>query len=149
MRQQKARSDTLSFLAMQLFFLVGCTPNYGARESTRVLAGKYRLVTTNNCSYGPVESDVLILHPGGRLEQHLTLKYGHKFDVEQGHWEFSPPSNVRLERRWDYYFAPKKGPEQGAYSLIVEFTRNDPPVMVVHPDDNCFYEQVPKTNSSQ
>jgi len=120
----------------------GCSPKYGKAEGTRVLAGSYTLNFRNNCTYGPVEYDKLILHSDGRLEQHLKLQDGTLLDSERGHWEFDPPSNVFLEERWDFHFRPiQKQPERGSDGLVVEFFSKEPPIIVIDPDDNCFYEQ--------
>jgi len=138
----RLRPALSSFLAFQLLASAGCSPKYDKANGTRILSGSYRLNSTNNCTYGPVDSDVLVLHPDGRLEQHVRLKDGRKFDSEQGRWEFSPPSNVWLDDRWDFHFEnTRKDPEKGSYSLTVEFFSKEPPVIVVDPDDNCFYER--------
>src|SRR5262245_2373048 len=121
------RTSALGFgiwalVLLQMVAAVGCSLKYGKEDGTRLLAGSYRLITTNSCTYGPVDSDRLTLFTNGRLEQHVVLRDGRRFDSEQGRWEFFPPSNVFLEDRWDYHFeANQKEPEKGFYSLVVEF----------------------------
>ena len=149
-KQFRGCQNVAAAAAMTLFacLTMGCSPKYGKAEGTRVLAGSYTLNFRNNCAYGPVEYDKLILHSDGRLEQHLKLRDGTPLDSERGHWEFYPPSNVFLEEHWDFHFdADQKQPKRGNYSLIVEFISKEPPIIVVDPDDNCFYEKSGKPDA--
>ena len=122
--------------------LVGCSRNPSQAEAVRELSGHWVLHTERDCTYGPVKSDELRLYPDGRLGQHLTLRDGGKYDSENEHWSFTPPSSVGLESRWDFHFsADAKAPSKESESLIVEF--GSEPVIVIDPDSNCFYSKVP------
>jgi len=119
--------------------LLGCNRPVNEVEAKRQLTGRWLLNTERNCTYGPVESDELLLHQDGRLEQHLKLKDGRVFNSTDGHWSFMPSTNVGLESRWDFR-TDVKSPVKGSESLIVEFGKQ--PVIVIDPDSNCFYMKV-------
>lgn len=119
--------------------MLGCGRPPTVVEAKRELTGRWTLNTKHNCTYGPVESDELLLHEDGRLEQHLKLKDGRVFDSTDGRWSFIPRTNVGLESRWDFR-ADVKQPVKGSESLIVEFGKD--PVIVIDPDSNCFYMKV-------
>ena len=119
--------------------MLGCSRPPTVAEAKRELTGRWILNTKHNCTYGPVESDELLLHEDGRLEQHLKLKDGRVFDSTDGRWSFIPRTNVGLESRWDFR-ADVKQPVKGSESLIVEFGKD--PVIVIDPDSNCFYMKV-------
>jgi hypothetical protein len=116
--------------------LLGCNHPPSEAEAKRQLHGRWLLNTEHNCTYGPVESDELLLHEDGRLEQHLKLKDGRVFNSTDGRWSFIPQTNVGLESRWDFR-SDAKEPIKESESLIVEFGKE--PVIVIDPDSNCFY----------
>jgi hypothetical protein len=105
-------------------------------EAKRELRGRWLLHAERDCTYGPVESDELLLHEDGRLEQHLKLKDGRLFNSTDGHWSFIPTTNVGLESRWDFR-SDVKDPIKRSESLVVEFGKE--PAIVIDPDSNCFY----------
>ena len=127
----------IALLCISVVF--GCNRPPSEPEAKRELTGRWLLNTKHNCTYGPVESDELLLHEDGRLEQHLKLKDGRAFDSTDGHWSFIPKTNVGLESRWDFR-ADVKEPVKGSESLIVEFGKET--VIVIDPDSNCFYMKV-------
>lgn len=89
-------------------------------EARRELAGRWMLDVNHDCEYGPIESDEIVLHEDGRMEQHLKLKDGRVFNSNNEHWSFLPKSNVGLESRWN--FSPRTaGPVKESESLVVEF----------------------------
>jgi len=120
-------------------FVLGCNHPSNEAEATKQLSGRWLLNTQRDCSYGPVESDELLLLPDGRLEQHLKLKDGRTFQSTSERWFYSPKTNVDLESRWTYP-ADAKTPTKESESLIVEFGKS--PVIVIDPDSNCFYMKV-------
>src|SRR5215470_5377507 len=69
--------------------MLGCNRSATVAEAKRELTGRWILNTKHDCTYGPVESDELLLHKDGRLEQHLKLKDGPEFDSTDGHWSFT------------------------------------------------------------
>ena len=95
--------------------IFGCNRSPTVAESKRELTGHWILNTKHDCTYGPVESDELLLHEDGRLEQHLKLKDGRVFESTDGHWSFIPRTNVGLESRWDFR-ADVKEPVKGSES---------------------------------
>ena len=126
-------------LAACALLFAGCNHRIDRPEAEKQLTGRWLLNTQRNCTYGPVESDELILHKDGRLEQHLRLKDGRAFKSMDGRWSFIPRTNVGLESRWDFR-TNAADPVRESDSLVVEFGRE--PVILIDPDSNCFYEKV-------
>jgi hypothetical protein len=124
-------------LVAVLFDNVGCRRTPGPEEARRLLAGKWRLVSRHDCKHWGVDS-TLILHAGGRLEQHLKLLNGKTYDSVQERWEFIPDHSVSLDRRLTVTDPQYAGiPESEV--LIVEFT--EPPAILLNPDQDCLYER--------
>ncbi len=82
-----------------------------------------------------IESDKLILHSDGRLEQHLKLLNGKHYDSAHERWEYTPDNGVFLDRRLT---ASAGTPE--LEGLIVEFS--EPPAILLNPDQDCFYQKI-------
>ena len=127
---------TVGAVPLVISICLGCNRPVNEAEARRELSGRWLLHTERDCTYGPVESDELLLHEDGRLEQHLKLKDGRVFDSTDGHWSFIPKTNVGLESRWDFR-SDVKDPIKRSESLIVEFGKE--PAVVIDPDSNCFY----------
>ena len=89
----------------------------------------------HDCQDWGIESDKLILHSDDRLEQHLKFLNGKKFDSAQEHWEYTPNNGISLNRRLT---APAGTLE--SEGLIVEFS--EPPVILLNPDEDCFYQKI-------
>jgi hypothetical protein len=119
--------------------LASCDTGADPATAARVLPGEYAFRPNNGCTYGPVKSDQLILYPNGTYDQHLRLQDGRSFDSTGQKWVFISRHNIGMESRWDYP-AGAKAPIRESDSLVVEFSK--PPVIVIDPDNNCFYEQV-------
>lgn len=120
-------------------FLYGCNGRLSEADAKKELTGRWLLNVEHNCRYGAVEKDELVLHEGGRMEQHLKLKDGREFRSENERWSFVRESNVSLESRWSFP-ADSKAATKESESLIVEFSKQ--PVIVLDPDSNCFYMKV-------
>jgi hypothetical protein len=120
-------------------FLFGCSRPPSEAEAKRQLTGRWLLDTKHDCTYGPVESDELVLHQDGRLEQHVKLKDGRTYESQNEQWSFMPKTNVWLQSRWTFP-GDAKAPYKETQSLIVEFGKE--PVIVINPDSNCFYSKV-------
>jgi len=130
---------TVTAALLCVFFMFGCGRAISDANARRALTGRWLLNTNRNCTYGAVESDELILYEDGKMEQHLRLKDGRKFDSNSEHWSFIPKTNIGLESRWNFP-AGAKAPSKESESLIVEFSK--PPAIVIDPDSNCFYAKV-------
>jgi hypothetical protein len=72
------------------------------------------------------------------MEQHLRLLNGKKYDSAQEHWEYFPDHSISLDRRLSVS-NPQNAGTSRAEVLILEFS--DPPVIVLNPHQNCFYER--------
>jgi len=125
-------------LALLWLCLNACKKTPGAEQAHRLLVGKWRLVVKSDCEKWGVESDTLVLHSDGRMEQHLNLLNGKKYDSMQGHWEYLPDHSISLDRRLTVSDPQSAGVPQ-LQVLILEFT--DPPAIVLNPSENCFYER--------
>lgn len=112
------------------------TPN--PAEGHKLLTGKWRLVVKSDCAHWGIDSDTLILHPDGRMEQHLKLLNGKKYDSAQERWEYLPDHSISLDRRVTATDPQYAGIPQ-LEVLIVEFSQ--PPVILLNPHQNCFYER--------
>ena len=119
-----------ALVAIALLGSWGCNRAPKPEEAHKRLVGQWRLVVKSDCKHWGVDSDTLILHSDGRMEQHLKLLNGKKYDSAQEHWEYSADLHIVLDQRLRVSV-----PEV----LIVEFS--DPPVIVLNPDGNCFYER--------
>jgi hypothetical protein len=125
-------------VALAFFGMLGCRRKPNSEEASKILAGKWRLVSRHDCKHWGVDSDVLVLHANGRMEQHLKLLNGRSYDSVQEHWAYIPDHSISLDRRLavsDPQYA--RLPESEI--LIVEFS--EPPVIVLNPDQDCFYER--------
>ena len=69
-------------------FLYGCNRRLSAADAKKELTGRWLLYVEHNCRYGAVEKDELVLHEGGRMEQHLKRKDGPEFRSENERWSF-------------------------------------------------------------
>lgn len=127
---------TLSLAA--LFLAVGCRKAPNPVEAHRLLVGKWRLVIKSDCEDWGVKSDTLILHSDQRMEQHITLLNGRKYDSFQERWEYFPDHSISLDRRLIVSDPQNAGIPQ-LQVLILEFS--DPPAIVLNPSENCFYER--------
>jgi hypothetical protein len=127
-----------AFALSLLFSTASCrkTPNPG--EAHKLLAGNWRLVVKSDCAHWEVDSDTLILHSDGRMEQHLKLLSGKKYDSAHERWEYLPDHSVSLDRRLTVTDPQYAGTPQ-LEVLIVEFSQ--PPVILLNPHQNCFYER--------
>jgi len=112
------------------------TPN--PEEAHKPLTGKWRLVVKSDCAHWGVDSDTLFLHSDGRMEQHLKLLNGKKYDSAQERWEYLPDHSISLDRRLIVSDPQYAGIPQ-LEVLIVEFSQ--PPVILLNPHQNCFYER--------
>jgi len=106
------------------------------------LAGEWVLIVKSSCSDLGIRSDKLILHGDGRLEQHLEMTSGKRFDSStDSKWSFMPENSVSLDERFN---VAKSGTEVSVEKrheiLIVEFSK--PPSILLNPDLNCFYQRV-------
>ena len=84
-----------------------------------------------------VLSDRMILHSDGRMEQHAIYGAGKHYDAVDEHWDILTERSVFLDRWLDLTDNPTGKPTPAG--LSVEFTR--PPLILVNPDSNCFYER--------
>jgi len=112
------------------------TPN--PEEAHKLLTGNWRLVVKSDCAPWGVDSDTLILHSDGRMEQHLKLLSGKTYDSAHERWEYLPDHSVSLDRRLTVTDPQHAGTPQ-LEVLIVEFSQ--PPVILLNPHQNCFYER--------
>jgi hypothetical protein len=126
------------FLWGPVMATLACKQTPTAEDAHRLLSGKYRLVVRHDCEQWGVDSDTLVLHADGRMEQHLKLRNGKSYDSVQAHWEYIPDHSVSLDRRLVISDPQNAGMAQ-LQVLIVEFS--DPPVIVLNPDEDCFYER--------
>jgi hypothetical protein len=124
----------VSLLLLIAFAIVGCRRTPNPAVAHRILTGKWSLVIRHDCQDWGIESDILILHSDGRLEQHLKFLNGKKFESAHEHWEYSADNGIFLNRRLT---ASAGTPE--TEGLIVEFS--EPPVIVLNPDQDCFYQK--------
>ena len=75
-------------LALLLSGLNACKKAPNPEQAHHLPVGKWHLVIKSDCKDWGVESDTLILHSDGRMEQHLLLLNGKKYDSLQEHWEY-------------------------------------------------------------
>jgi len=125
-------------LALLLSGLNACKKTPNPERAHRLLTGKWHLIIKSDCKDWGVESDTLILHSDGRMEQHLKLLNGKKYDSLQEHWEYFPDHSISLDRRLNVADPQSAGVPEGEV-LILEFS--DPPAIVLNPSENCFYER--------
>lgn len=120
----------------------GCHKQVTSEEARSQLTGQWTLVVKSSCGDFGIRSDNLILHHDGRLEQHLEMISGKRFDSStDSRWSFMPNNSVSLDERFN---VEKSGTEVSVEKrheiLIVEFTK--PPSILLNPDLNCFYQRV-------
>lgn len=139
------RSCRTSFALITLILpgLTACTKTPTPEQAHRLLAGKWRLVVRSDCEHWGVERDTLILHSDGRMEQHLALLNGKKYDSTQEHWEYLPDHSISLDRRLTVSDPQNAGVPQ-LQVLILNFS--NPPSIVLNPSENCFYERFSSEN---
>jgi len=125
-------------LALLLLGLNACKKTPSPEQAHRLLVGKWKLVVRSDCEHWGVESDTLILHYDGTMEQHLRLLNGRKYDSAREHWEYLPDHSISLDRRLTVSDPQNAGIPQ-LQVLILEFS--DPPAIVLNPSENCFYER--------
>jgi hypothetical protein len=109
-------------------------------EASNQLAGAWTLIIKSSCADFGIRGDKLILHHDGRLEQHLEMADGKRYESSaDSKWSFLPENSVSLDERFN---VAKSGPEITVEKrheiLIVEFT---PPCILLNPDLNCFYQR--------
>ena len=135
----RASRRILLALVVGLAF-ANCGRDLDPGEARTQLTGRYRLVLNSRPVDLQLDSSDLTLNADGTALQRCHFK---NRPVEQvvGTWSFTAPRNVFFSRFIDCarVFA---GPSQdGAASLIVEFS--DPPVIVLNPDIvGVFYERL-------
>jgi hypothetical protein len=110
-------------------------------EAKNQLAGDWKLIIKSSCADFGIRSDKLILHHDGRLEQHLEMADGKRYESSaDSKWSFMPEKSVSLDERFN---VAKSGSEITVEKrheiLIVEFTK--PPSILLNPDLNCFYQR--------
>jgi len=125
-------------LALLLLGLSACRKTPSPERANQLLTGKWRLVIKSDCENWGVESDTLILHSDGRMEQHLRLLNGKKYDSVKERWEYLPDNSISLDQRLTVSDPQNAGIPQ-LQVLILEFS--DPPAIVLNPSENCFYER--------
>jgi hypothetical protein len=81
---------------------------------------------------------MLILRSNGTMEQHLKLLNGQLYDSVQQHWEYLPDHSISLDRRL-VVSDPQYAGIPRSEVLILEFS--DPPVILLNPHEDCFYER--------
>jgi hypothetical protein len=116
----------------------GCRRTPSPERAQKLLIGKWRLVVKSDCNYWGVDSDILVLHSDGKMEQHLTLLNGQHYDSVHEHWEYLPDHSISLDRRL-VVSDPQHAGIPRLEVLILEFS--DPPVMLLNPHEDCFYER--------
>jgi hypothetical protein len=116
----------------------GCRRTPSPEAAHKLLTGKWRLVIKSDCKQWGVASDTLILHSDGGMEQHLKLLNGKQYDSEKEHWEYLPDHSISLDRRLDVSDPQYAGIPRSEV-LILEFS--DPPVILLNPHEDCFYER--------
>lgn len=119
--------------------LVGATTNGCSRTdiTSAALVGEWYLQVPKGCEYGDVQRDRLVLRGNGTLEQHIEFKDGSKYSSVTERWKLVSGSSISLERRLS---VPANGRrEKGGEILVIEAT--NPPVILLDPDKNCFYEK--------
>ncbi len=121
-----------------LFSTASCRKTPNPAEAHKLLTGKWRLVVKTDYVHWGIDSDTLILHADGRMEQHLELLTGKKYDSVQERWEYLPDRSISLDRRLTVTDPQYAGVPQ-LEVLIVEF--NQPPVILLNPHQNCFYQR--------
>jgi hypothetical protein len=118
------------------------TPN--PEEAHKLLTGKWQLVVKSDCAHWDIDSDTLILHADGRMQQHLKLLNGKEYDSAQERWEYLADRSISLDRRLTVTNPQYAGVPQ-LEVLIVEF--NQPPVILLNPHQNCFMSASRRTSS--
>ena len=126
-------------LVLLLSGLNACKKPPSPGQAHRLLTGTWHLVIKSDCKDWGVESDTLILHSDGRMEQYLKLSNGKKYDSLQEHWEYFPDHSISLDRRLTVSGPQSAGIPEGEV-LILELS--DPPAIVLNPSENCFYERL-------
>jgi hypothetical protein len=130
-----------------IVLLLGClcagcykpvTPDDGKNQ----LAGQWILIVKSSCSDLGIRSDKLVLHRDGRLEQHLEMISGERFDSSaDSKWSFIPGNSLSLDERFNVAKSGAKvSIEKRHEILIIEFTK--PPSILLDPDQDCFYQRV-------
>ncbi len=118
--------------------IASCRKTPNPAEAHNLLTGEWRLVVRSDCAHWGIDSDTLILRADGTMEQHLKLRNGKKYDSVQEHWEYLPDHSISLDRRLTVTDPQNAGTPQ-LEVLIVEFSQ--PPVILLNPHQNCFYER--------
>ena len=124
------------------YLCAGCHKQMTPDAAKNQLAGEWTLIVKSSCSDLGIRSDKLILHRDGRLEQHLEMISGKRFDSStDGKWSFMPENSVSLDERFNVAKAGAEVIVEKRHEiLIVEFTK--PPSILLNPDLNCFYQHV-------
>jgi hypothetical protein len=118
-----------------LTLATGCSE----KKSAISLVGEWKLQVPKGCNYGDVKSDRLILHADGAMEQYIDFADGSNYSSKTEHWKQLSAGDVSLQKRMH---VPNNGSrEKRGEILLIEPT--NPPLILLDPDANCFYE---KTN---
>jgi|SRR5208282_4128610 len=133
-----SRTLLIAVVMVAVLGAAGCKKAPNPDEARKLLVGQWRLVVMSDCQDWGIDSDTLTLHSDGRMEQHLRLLNGKKYDSAQEHWEYFPDHSISLDRRLSVS-NPQNAGTSRAEVLILEFS--DPPVIVLNPHQNCFYER--------
>src|SRR5208283_6078941 len=133
-----SRTLLIAVVMVAVLGAAGCKKAPNPDEARKLLVGQWRLVVMSDCQDWGIDSDTLTLHSDGRMEQHLKLLNGKKYDSAQERWEYFPDHSISLDRRLIVSDLQNAGiPESEV--LILEF--GDPPAILLNPDENCFYER--------
>lgn len=130
-------------LLLLLGFQLSCTRAPSVAEANRLLEGHWELALGHDCSDYGIRSDNLVLHSDGTLEQHFVSIYNQRYDTTNQHWSYSPENHVNFDIRRNFFTKQPPTEVIGVpipENLIVEF--GNPPVILVHPDSDCFYRKV-------
>jgi len=125
-------------LGLLLLALTACKKTPSPEQAHRLLTGRWHLIIKSDCKDWGIESDTLILHSDGSMEQHLKLLNGKKYDSLREHWDYLPDHSISLDRRLTVSDPQNAGIPQ-LQVLILEFS--GPPAIVLNPGENCFYER--------
>lgn len=112
-------------------------------DARRMLTGHWELRLGNDCKDYGIQSDMLVLHSDGRLEQHFVSSSGARYDASEGHWSYVPDNSVSFDARRNFF---SKQPSTGTIgvsvheTLIVEF--GSPSIILLNPDSDCFYRKI-------
>jgi hypothetical protein len=115
---------------------VGCNRTPNGDTATKDLVGTWTFQSGSGCKYG-VASDVLEIRQDGSFVQRTVPLGSVDATLTQGRWAYSEPRGISLDKR---FHVPAQGTvERRSEILVVEFS--SPPIILLDPDSNCFYER--------